>query len=208
MDPGSGPPHCRWRWSGRDQPPERTLAQSTTVRDGKPRARNCSAVRPRVWVTLSVRATILVVMLPSGPSTTSLMKTVPCRLAVLVQRDPADGAVELELVQGFLELCLPVGEVTTGSLKAFDRRKRCRVIAEAEERGRRQALGRRPCFLIALHVRGPAGSGLSVAKGRKPACPSALPSHGHAQSARSGRRGWCHRSGGSSRRPADTGSGS
>jgi hypothetical protein len=58
-----------------------------------------------------------------------------CGLAVLVQRDLANGAVELELVQGFLELRLPVREVTAGRLKAFDCRKRRCVIAETEERG-------------------------------------------------------------------------
>jgi hypothetical protein len=59
------------------QPPERIRAQSTTVREGRPMARYCSIVMPSVWVTFSVLPTILLVMLPSGPSTTSLMNTVP-----------------------------------------------------------------------------------------------------------------------------------
>ncbi len=51
--------------------------QSGVVRDGRPIARKASGVMPSVWVTLSTRATILFVSVPSAFTLTSVTNTEP-----------------------------------------------------------------------------------------------------------------------------------
>src|SRR5262245_55611542 len=79
--PGSDLGHSRANGTGLktrslDYLPPSAL-QSGVVRDGRPMARKASGVMPSVWVTLSIRPTILFDSVPSAFAVTSLMKTEP-----------------------------------------------------------------------------------------------------------------------------------
>ena len=126
--------------------------QSGVVRDGRPIARKASGVMPSVWVTLSTRATILFVSVPSAFAADFVDEDRARRLTVLVERDDAQRGLQLQLGQRGLELLLVVAEVAFDLVQGRDHGQRCHVVANAEQRRRGESLVGRERVLIGLDV--------------------------------------------------------